>query len=141
MTRNYKLKDDFEYETVPFVVRVYDTDMFIHAKTGEVRGVNMHGAPSGMKRGSRKWVMCQCRVCRVRPDYPYSIDKEWPESVDKHVQLADPMEVPKRGIVFYGRGEPDEEPREPQEIAEAAIDELQRRYEEADEPETLEATP
>lgn len=137
-TRDIRLDDTFEFEGVPFLVRVYDTDMFVHASTGEVRGINMHGAPVGMKRGGRKWVRCQCRVAKVRPDYSFKADVEWYQHVDVHVKVVEPFEVPERGLLFYGTTEANEQPRDPQPMAEDAIEELEDRYENADLPESLE---
>lgn len=137
MNRVKRLEDTLTYKTVPYLVEVEDRDMFIHGKSGEVRGVNMRGAPTGMKSGGRAWKVCKCRVAKIRPDYPYSIKEEWPENVDQHFKVVDPFEVPTKGLIFYGTREADEEPREPKEMAEEVIDKLKTAYENREEVETL----
>lgn len=130
--RDYHVEDEVEYKDIPFVVEVYDVDMYINAKTGEIRGVNMYGAPTGMKRGSRKWVVCECLVANIRPDYPYSKNEEY-DGVDKHVRVVEPYEVPTRGIIFYGK-ENRTVDVEPMDLAEKAADRLKKRFEDYEPP-------
>lgn len=101
--RTTLLEDSFEFQTVPFIVRVEVQERFVNGKTGESRGVNFHNAPTGMKRvPSKSWVICECVHARVRPDYPYTIREEWPENVDKHFHSIVPLEEPvkSRGLLF-----------------------------------------
>lgn len=103
MGRYTLLEDEFEFQTVPFIVRVEVQRRYIDGKTGESRGVNMYNAPTGMKkRPSKSWVICECVIARVRPDYPYTIDKEWPENLDKHFHTVVALEEPvkSRGLIF-----------------------------------------
>lgn len=130
--KDYHIQDEVEYENIPFLIEVYDTDMYINAKSGEVRGINMYGAPTGMKKGGWSWVVCNCLVANIRPDYPYSKNEEYSE-VDKHVRVVEPYEKPTKGIVFYGK----EEQRvdvEPVEIAEKAAEKLKKRFEDYETP-------
>lgn len=124
--RDYQLKDKVEYKDIPFLVEVYDTDMYINAKTGGIRGINMHGAPTGMKRGGREWVVCECLIANIRPDYPYPKSDKY-DGVDKHVRVVEPYEIPKRGIIFYGKEERKVD-MEPMDLAEKAADKLKRRF-------------
>lgn len=97
------LKDSFEFKTVPFLVKVERKDMFVNGDSGEIKGINIHNAPSGYdKKPSKSWVICDCLIARVRPDYPYTIKDEWPENVDKHFHTVELLEVPSKskGLIF-----------------------------------------
>lgn len=143
--RNRKtlLKDTFEFKTVPFLVEVEEREMFYHKDTGEIRTPNIKGHPRGMGRTPAGWRVCKARVARVRPDYPYRIEKEWPENVSKHFKDYELLEVPKKrssflGQLLHGDTREDREPeRDAKEIAEGAIGKLKTAYEERDKVETL----
>lgn len=90
------LKDEFEFQTVPFIVKVEVVERFVNAKTRELSKVCYDRTPQGYSRTPREWVICDLILCRVRPNYPYTIDKEWPENVDKHFHTVVPLESPAR---------------------------------------------
>ena len=133
--REHYIQDEVEYTDIPFIVEVYDTEMYINGKSGDVRGVNIHGAPKGMKRGGRNWIVCECLVAKIRPDYPYPANKEY-SGVDKHVKIVEPYEIPNKGILFYSK-EDRKVSLEPMELAEKAADKLKKRFEEYEPPEDV----
>lgn len=101
--RTTLLEDTFTFKTIPFLVEVEELDMFIDGESGETNGVNFHNAPTGHKTvPSKSWRICRCIIARVRPDYPYTIKQEWPENIDKHFHIVEPLEIPTKseGWIF-----------------------------------------
>lgn len=130
------LEDTFEFEQTPFLVKVEERDMFVNPRDGRICGVNINGSPTCLgpreRASRRKWVICKAHVARVRPDYPYTIKKEWPDNVDQHFQAIELLEKPEKGWFFYSTKEREPQ-RDRQELAKAAIAKLKKAYEEREE--------
>lgn len=143
MSRQTLLEDSFEYKQVPFIVRVEVQDRYINGRTGETRGKNMYGAPAGLRRSSRAWTLCECVIARVRPDYPYSIRREWPENVEKHFHTVVPLEIPvKNRLLLIARWSAERtvniEEIDVEKMAEVTIEKMKDAYENRNRVKSLE---
>lgn len=136
--RHFHIKDDFKLNKIPFIVHVYDDDMYINGKSRDIKGINTRGNPAGLKGNGRHWVRCRCMVAKVRPDYPYTIKHEWTDDIDKHIEIVQPYEIPKRNIIFYSKKDRDVK-TQPEELAEAAINKLKQRFEDYERPKELDS--
>jgi len=140
-------KDEFEFQTVPFIVKVEVKEKFVNVKTGEMTSVSYDNTPKGYNRATRNWAICDVIIGRVRPNYPYTIDKEWPENIDKHFHTVVALEKPTR-VLKWGffpthtpqqirtLGEIDSE-----QIATKTIAKMKRAYENRDEVKSLTSEP
>lgn len=129
MTATTLLEDSFEFKGVPFLVKVQEREMYINAEKGRVTGVNMYGAPSGRDYVPAGWVMCDCIVAKVRPDYPFNAQNNFPDNVEKHHKAFEPLEYPEksRGILFKSWNAVHRQNRDEvdiQALAERAVDKL-----------------
>lgn len=140
------LEDEFEYQTVPFIVKVETVEKFVNAKTGEITSVSFDRTPPGYDRTPREWVICELVIGRVRPDYPFTIEKEWSDNVDKHFHTVVALDAPER--VWKWKVFPTYEANrvrevdevDSQAIAEKTIAKMKDAYENRDEVEDLEAS-
>jgi hypothetical protein len=123
------LEDTFVWKDVPFIVEVTDIDRFINKNTGETRGVNVNGAPSGFRSTPFGWVRTPCRVAKVRPDYPYESSDKWSDNIDQHAHIVEPHEIPRSKWIIFTEVE-DNEPRDPKSMAEDAIAQIKEQYHE-----------
>lgn len=119
-----------EYKDMPFLVQVYDREMYINWKTGEIRGINMYNAPSGMKEAGKRWVICECMVANIRPNNPYSANDHY-EDIDKHARAVEPYEVPKRSLFSYSTKKREVETT-PKELAQRAACKIKERFNDQD---------
>lgn len=131
------LEDELEFQTVPFLVKIEERVMFVNAETGECRVPNMYDAPKGLKKGGKMWVKCDCVIARIRPDYPYAVEKEWPENVDKHFSIVKLLDVPKKekGLLFTSYSSEQKQTRDDvdiQKMAKAVIAKMKKAYRERD---------
>lgn len=123
------LEDSFDFLGVPFLVQVKEREMFVNAEEGRVAGVNMHGAPAGRERVPRGWVICDCIVAKVRPDYPFSASHDFPENAERQHIVVETLEYPEksRDILFKSwSAEPDtdRDDVDVNSLAESAIQKL-----------------
>lgn len=135
------LEDTFTFETVPFKVEVKQKDLFVNARTGETSEI-VNGRPDGFDRTPRNWVQCEVVVATLRPDYRYTVEKEWPENVDKHFGKIVPLENPvKNGwwrlCTYSTMRVRDIEDVNPTAVAEKLIQEMKQAYENRTKVETL----
>jgi hypothetical protein len=138
------LKDSFEFESVPFIVKAETRQRFVNWKTREMEKL---GGDISKKSGDRKtnpWVLCEMVLVRVRPDYPYSVEKEWPENVDMHFSTIVPIDVPKKESVLFivpkytTERKQNIEDVKLQKAAEATIQKMKSAYENREKVATLE---
>jgi len=132
--RDTIISDVIEFQGVLFDVKVRKIDKYIHAGSGEIRGVNTNGAPCGLQRGGRKWVRCKCIESRIRPAYGESPtvtgDGDWLKHVDRHHRAVEPLEVPNREWLLFFGTEDRSRQRTDGELVEDAISKLKDAYEE-----------
>lgn len=130
------LEDSFRFKEVPFIVEVERTEMFIDGNDGSMNGVNVWGKPTGYGENDRipkSKVICEVMHCRVRPDYPYPIRKEWPDDVDKHQHTVILLEEPvkSKGLIFTSwetERKRDAESVDIQQMADETIEKLKDAY-------------
>lgn len=72
----YHFQDEFSFKSVPFIVEVYDETHYW--------GRYDERPP------------CERRMAKLRPDYPYEVDKEWPDGADKHFHNVVWYEYPEK---------------------------------------------
>lgn len=133
------LEDTFEYQGIPFIVKVRRKEMFVNGKTDEIRGVNVRGHPVGMDKSPRHWVPCKAIVALVRPDYPYQSERKWIRNTGSQFRAVELLEEPvERGLMLkrWGR-EPLEQERDREELAEAAIQKLKQAYKSSEAAQSL----
>lgn len=135
------LEDTFTFETVPFKVEVKQKDIFVNVRNKETTEV-VNGSPSGFNSTPRHWVQCEVVVATLRPDYSYTVEKEWPENVDKHFGKIVPLEQPvKNGwwrlCTYSTMRIRESEDVDPTVVAENLIQEMKQAYENRDKVKTL----
>jgi hypothetical protein len=135
------LEDTITFKTVPFLVQVEEREMFYNKDKDEVRGMNIGGNPCGMGRTPRGWRVVKARVANIRPDYPYRIDKRWPENVSKHFRESELLEKPIQDTVFFIFPQTKWVEREPErsakELAEDVVETMKSAYHNRQTVETL----
>lgn len=133
MGKRTLLRDSFEFKTVPFIIVVEQKNMYINSSTGAVRKQTF--AAEKEASGNKQLVDCEVIVARVRPDYPYTVQKEWPDNVDQHFITVFPLETPVKekhwGIISDWKAETQHTLNDVdiENLARATIEKMKTAYE------------
>jgi hypothetical protein len=129
MKKKVHIKDTFTFEEVPFDIVVYDAERYVSKKRNVVVEINGYGDPAGY-RNSRDFLRCDCRIVRLRPDYPYTQPSKncWVEYIETHIEIVEPLEKPVRKLLFLWNVEDCDVDPDPQHMASTAIGRLKDRY-------------